>query len=100
MTDRLLTPADAAERCQLSTKAILRAIRAGRLRASRLGERGALRIRESDVDAWIEESVVVPEAKAEIRPAALHPALPYESPTVGRLVVTPRGARSGRARPI
>lgn len=72
MTDRLLTPADAAERCQLSTKTVLRAIHAGRLRASRLGERGGLRIRESDVDAWIEESVVTPRAPRHV-PMAVPP---------------------------
>ena len=40
MVDRLLTPADVAERCQISTKTVLRAIPRGRLQASRLGEHG------------------------------------------------------------
>ena len=50
MSERLLTPSDVAERCQVSTKTVLRAIHRGRLRASRLGEHGAYRIREVDVD--------------------------------------------------
>ena len=58
MTDRLLTPADVAERCQISTKTVLRAIHRGRLRASRLGEHGAYRMHAADVDAWIEASVL------------------------------------------
>ena len=53
----LLTPADVAARCQLSTKTVLRAIRSGRLRACRLGDR-AYRIHPADVEAWLESSVV------------------------------------------
>ena len=60
MDERLLTPADVAERCQISTKTVLRAIRSGRLRASRLGERGAYRIRVADLDAWLQAVVVWP----------------------------------------
>ena len=62
--EALLTPADAAERCQVSPKTVIRAIRAGRLRAYRLGARGAYRVRAADVEAWLAESqvevVVVP----------------------------------------
>jgi excisionase family DNA binding protein len=62
--EALLTPADVAERCQVSPKTVIRAIRAGRLRAYRLGTRGAYRLRASDVEAWLTESevqtVVVP----------------------------------------
>ncbi len=50
---RLLTPADIARRCQVSTKTVLRAIHASELRASRLGVRGAYRIREEDLEAWL-----------------------------------------------
>ena len=50
--DQLLKPIDVARRAQISTKTVLRAIKSGRLRASRLGEHGAYRIRESDYDAW------------------------------------------------
>jgi excisionase family DNA binding protein len=60
MTDVLLTPADVARRCQISTKTVLRAIQAGRLRASRLGQKGAYRVREIDVDMWIEAAIVEP----------------------------------------
>jgi excisionase family DNA binding protein len=56
----LLTPADVAERCQVSQKTILRAIRAGRLRAYRFGARGAYRLRAADVEAWLAESAVQP----------------------------------------
>ena len=50
---RLLTPTDVAEHCQISTKTVLRAIQSGRLRASRLGSRGAYRMRVEDVDEWL-----------------------------------------------
>jgi excisionase family DNA binding protein len=46
----LLTPTDVAERCQISTKTVLRAIRSGRLCAYRLGARGAYRMRSADVE--------------------------------------------------
>ena len=62
--EALLTPADVAERCQVSSKTVIRAIRSGRLRAYRLGVRGAYRLRAADVEAWLAESqveaVVVP----------------------------------------
>jgi excisionase family DNA binding protein len=62
--EALLTPADVAERCQVSPKTVIRAIRAGRLRAYRLGARGAYRVRAADVEAWLAasqvEAVVVP----------------------------------------
>jgi hypothetical protein len=38
LIERLLIPSDVAERCQVSTKTVLRAVHRGRLRASRLGE--------------------------------------------------------------
>ena len=87
MTDRLLTPADVAERCQISTKTVLRAIHRGRLRASRLGEHGAYRMRETDVDAWIEASVL---AVRPLRaPAARVPVRVPAEPVNGRLVLSP-----------
>ena len=58
MLERLLTPSDVADRCQVSTKTVLRAIHRGRLRASRLGEQGAYRIREADAERWIESCVL------------------------------------------
>src|SRR2546421_4531169 len=84
----LLTPADVALRCQVSTKTVLRAIHRGRLRASRLGEQGAYRMRADDVDAWIESSVI------EIPPQP-RTALPRIEPAAGRLFLTPD---MGRAR--
>lgn len=50
----LLTIDQVAERCQVSTKTVKRAIDAGDLRASQLAERGCWRIYEADVDEWIE----------------------------------------------
>lgn len=91
MTEKLLTPADVAELCQLSTKTVLRAIRAGRLRASRLGEHAAFRVRPEDVDAWIEATVLEPVRK---EPPPLH-AVAHPN-TVGRLVVTPDMGRPSR----
>jgi excisionase family DNA binding protein len=87
MTDRLLTPADVAERCQISTKTVLRAIHRGQLRATRLGERSAYRMHAADVDAWIEANVVpAPPIRRPATPAALR--MPRESSS-GRLVLTP-----------
>ncbi len=88
MTDRgleaLLTPADVAERFQISTKTVLRAIRSGRLCAYHLGARGAYRMRAADVEAWLDASqvqaVVVP-----LRPREPVPAPP--APVDGRLRV-------------
>lgn len=87
MTDRLLTPADVAERCQISAKTVLRAIHRGRLRASRLGEQGAYRMREADVDEWIEASVctVRPVRRAGVPPPLRTPA----EPSIGRLALSP-----------
>ena len=92
MTDRLLTPQDVADRCQISTKTVLRAIRAGRLRACRLGTRGGYRIHPADAEAWIASSIVQPRAAAR-RPEPfadlVAPAIP------GQLKLTPgMGRRS------
>ena len=87
MLERLLTPSDVADRCQVSTKTVLRAIHRGRLRASRLGEQGAYRIREADAESWIEACVL--EAAAPRRPAAAAVPRSEEPPPNGRLVLTP-----------
>ena len=98
--DQLLTPGEVAELCQLSTKTVLRAIHGGRLRASRLGERAAFRVRLADVEAWIEASVVPmpPPASALNSPA---PPAPLRAPVTdietGRLVLTPEMGRSSSA---
>jgi excisionase family DNA binding protein len=91
MSDKqLLKPTDVARRAQISTKSVLRAIKSGRLRASRLGERGAYRIKEVDYDAWIEESIVEPEVREPIGEPVPVRVLP---PGAGRLVVTPEMGR-------
>ncbi len=90
MSDRLLTPADVAERCQISTKTVLRAIRSGRLRASRLGEHAAFRLRPEDVEAWIDQSIFEPPAKSAVEPTPLRQA------NRGRLTLTPEMGRSAR----
>ena len=58
----LLTVGDVAKQCQVSRKTVTRAILSGRLCASRLGARGAYRIRPEDVDRWVEASVIRPVA--------------------------------------
>ena len=88
MTEHLLTPADVAERCQVSAKTVLRAIHRGQLRASRLGESSAYRVRSCDVEAWIEQSVVAPRARLAIRPLAAVPPPAPERTTAGRLELT------------
>ena len=65
--ERLLTVGDAAEMCQVHRKTVTRAIRSGRLRAARLGARGAYRLRPEDVDQWVADSVVEPLAVASSR---------------------------------
>ena len=80
MLERLLTPSDVAERCQVSTKTVLRAIHRGRLRASRLGEQGAYRIREADAEQWIESCVLEVPAPTPSR---------ERNETSGRLVLAP-----------
>jgi excisionase family DNA binding protein len=91
MLERLLTPSDVADRCQVSTKTVLRAIHRGRLRASRLGEHGAYRIREADAERWIEECVL----EVVARPGAdAPPARATEPGANGRLVLRPDMGRS------
>lgn len=53
--ERLLSPAEVAELIPIGYHAILRAIRAGELRASRL--RGHYAIRPSDLESWVESNV-------------------------------------------
>jgi excisionase family DNA binding protein len=93
--EQLRTPADVAKRCQISAKTVLRAIHAGRLRASRLGESGAYRMRDEDIDAWIEQSVVTPLRRTPVRTPVARPLRALGEPTVGRLELT---AEMGRHR--
>ncbi len=90
--ETLLKPVDVAKRCQVNTKTVLRAIHAGRLRASRLGESGALRVRPEDVEAWIDATVVEPPARAEAPPLRVV----GRASALGRLVVTPEMGRPSR----
>ncbi len=87
MSGALLTPAEVADRCRVSTKTVLRGIRAGRLRASRLGERGAYRVRAEDVDAWIDDTTVSVAGRTEPSIRTLH-GLPQRSAATGRLVLS------------
>ena len=52
--DRLLTPHQVADACQLSPRTVSRAIERGELRASKLAVRGGWRIVPADVDAWLQ----------------------------------------------
>ncbi len=86
--DPLLTPVDVARRCQVSTKTVLRAIHAGRLRASRLGSRGAYRVRVEDVLAWLEDTSTIGPLPSSAAPAVDRPSMPDRTPDpAGRLVV-------------
>jgi excisionase family DNA binding protein len=58
VSERLLTPAEVAERVGLSTKAVRRAYERGELPASKLC--GRVRIRPEDVEAWIEGNRIEP----------------------------------------
>jgi excisionase family DNA binding protein len=86
-------PAEIAARCQVSTQTVMRAIRSGRLRASRLGGRGASRVRAEDLEAWIVATTVLPPVSSMYR-------LPSDPPASGRLVVERRnGHRAPPATP-
>jgi excisionase family DNA binding protein len=90
--ERLLTPSDLADRCQVSTKTVLRAIHRGRLRASRLGEQSAYRIREADAEQWIESCVL------EIPSPRVASVTSEPAETGRRLVLAPDMGRHGRER--
>ena len=68
-TDRLLTPSEVAARCTLSAKTVYRAIERGELPAAKLCSR--IRVRASDVEAWIASQQVRPrEVDVRIRSLA------------------------------
>src|SRR3954452_16469619 len=96
MDERLLTPGDVAERCQISAKSVLRAIHRGQLRAYRLGERGAYRLRERDVEAWLEQAIAPRPPQRQETPVAPVREQPIQT---GRLRLTPDMGRprDGRA---
>ena len=55
-TSPWLTVTEAAERARCGPKLIYREVRAGRLRAARLGGRRELRLKAHWVDLWLERS--------------------------------------------
>lgn len=58
---------EVASVCQVHPKTVRRAIARGELRAARLGTTGALRVREVDVDAWVDSRAG--ETRTAARPA-------------------------------
>jgi len=70
--DPLLTPSDVGDQCGLSLKTVYRAISRGELRASRICSR--LRVKQSDVDRWIERSQIEPPRTPERSTRFSHPA--------------------------
>jgi excisionase family DNA binding protein len=95
VSERLLTPAYVADRCQISAKTVLRAIHRGDLRASRLGASGAYRMRGADVDIWIEASVVTPARPAAAATPGPRRPTALGGEETGRLRLTPGMGRQG-----
>jgi excisionase family DNA binding protein len=94
--DQLLTPADVARRCRVSTKTVLRAIHSGRLRASRLGSRGAYRVRPEDVLEWLDATATTGRGERPMsRRAEPLPLVASAPGPAGRLVVY-EGMGAGR----
>jgi excisionase family DNA binding protein len=54
-----LTAQEAADRARCGVKVIYRAVRAGKLKAAKLGGRHELRLRAAWVDAWLDASAVI-----------------------------------------
>ncbi len=53
-----LTPEQAAARAQVGKRVVYNEVKAGRLRAARIGGRRELRIKPDWIDAWLEQSAV------------------------------------------
>lgn len=87
----LLTLAEVAAHCRVSTKTVLRAIRSGALRAVRLGTRGAYRVDPAAMDAWIAACQVLRDgsepASRSSSPRTTAP--PRRTATGGRLTLSP-----------
>jgi len=77
----MLSPEQVAQTCGLSRRAVYRAIERGELPASRLCNR--LRVREEDLDAWVEGQRV--KTPAEPEPQDAGSARPASSPARGGL---------------
>src|SRR3954452_4988504 len=91
-TPVMYRPQEIAKRCQISTGTVMRAIRSGQLRASRLGARGAYRVRPEDLEAWIVATTVLPPLSSNYR-------LPVDPPPRGRLIVGKEDGRRGHRAP-
>ncbi|HEX8157850.1 MAG TPA: helix-turn-helix domain-containing protein [Solirubrobacteraceae bacterium] len=87
----LLTPAEVAAHCRVSTKTVLRAIRSGALRAARLGTRGAYRVEPAAVDAWIAacQEFRVGSETTSPTPSTRTTASPRRTAAGGRLFLSP-----------
>ena len=71
----LLTVAQVARACQVSTRTIRRAIAAGELEAFQLARRGTWRIRPEDVSAWLEECLGQRSATPAPSPTTTRPSV-------------------------
>lgn len=67
----MLTIQEAAAHVRLTPWALYRAVQRGDLTAYKPG--GRLRIRESDLDSWLESTKVAVKAQRDPRPASLTP---------------------------
>jgi len=63
-SDSWLTPEECGARAKCGKRVIYNEVKAGRLRAARIGGRRELRIRPAWVDAWLEASAKPIEVKA------------------------------------
>ena len=100
MSDRLLTAREVADWLGVSTETVLRWTRRGELRAIRLPgtERGRLRYRHEDVEAWLAEHATkaddanrgVSAAPSAIRHDEAYSSLPSDSSATS----LPRAART------
>lgn len=78
MTERLLTADEVAERLGLTTETVLVWVRRGELPAFRLGR--AIRFREHELDAWLDERATPRQGVLATEPGAARPA-PYPLPS-------------------
>jgi excisionase family DNA binding protein len=60
-----LTVAEAAQRARCGVKTVYREVRAGRLRAARIGGRRELRLRPEWVDTWLDQTSVMMMVSAD-----------------------------------
>lgn len=79
----LLTPREVATFCSLNYRTVLRAIEAGELPASRV--RNRLRIRQEDMDAWIDASRTTPRTAVLPDRSALRSRKSFERHSLKRL---------------